>query len=49
MTATMWASVGVFGGTMISYVLTKKKDFRAGLSVGIGVAAVAITLLQYLF
>jgi len=45
----MWASLGVFGGTMISYVLTKKKDFRAGLSVGIGATAIAFSLLQYLF
>jgi len=49
MTTTMLVSLGVFGGTMLSFVLNKKRDFRTGLSVGIGVAMVAGAFLSLLF
>lgn len=48
MTPTMLLSIGVFGGTMIGYVFTKKKDFRSGLSVGVGAATLCLALLQYI-
>jgi hypothetical protein len=39
----------MFGGTMLSFALSKKRDFRTGLSVGIGAATVAGAFLSLLF
>jgi len=38
MTPQDWLCIGIFIGTLLSFGLTKKKDFRTGLSVGIGAA-----------
>jgi hypothetical protein len=49
MMASEWASLGVFAGTMIGFACTKKRDFRTGLSVGIGIAVVVAAFLGRLF
>jgi hypothetical protein len=49
MTPYIWTAIGFCAGTIACYVLAKKKDFRTGLSVGVGAAVLAVSLLQYLF
>lgn len=49
MTSTLWVSLGVFAGTSLSFALAKKRDFRTGLSVGIGAAFLLLSILQRIF
>lgn len=48
MTPSCWVGIGVLAGTLIGFVCAKRKDVRAGVSVGIGFATAAIALLSRL-
>ena len=49
MNTAEWLAVGVFIGTGVGYVLSKKKDFRTGLSVGIGLATMIFAFVSRIF
>jgi len=42
-------SLGIFFGTVISYVLHKKTDVRDGISVGIGATSLVIAIAHLFF
>jgi hypothetical protein len=44
-----YLALGVLLGTLLGYALSKKRDMRTGLSVGIGLALVGVAFLELLF
>jgi len=50
MSASEWAALGVFAGTVVGYILSKKKkDFRAGFLIGVGTTTMVLAFLSRLF